>query len=106
MWTNVKIRLMTVLGGIVLAECGGSRGGSPGGASANGVSAQSAAPVAAAPVARAMAGKPIISNIFTAAPCALVDNGRVYVSTNMVFRMSNDMRKTQAIGDVGEPHRI
>ncbi|MEO7494796.1 MAG: glycoside hydrolase family 43 protein [Massilia sp.] len=68
----MNIRLMTVFGVIALAGCGGSGGGS---------TAISGSPQPAAPVAAAPLGKPIVSNIFTADPSALVDNGRVYVYT-------------------------
>ena len=60
----------------VAALCGCGGGGSGGGGAGTAPPAAPPAPIVLAPV-----GKPIVSNIFTADPSALVDNGRVYLYT-------------------------
>jgi arabinoxylan arabinofuranohydrolase len=67
----MNMRLMTLIGVAVLAGCGGGSGGA----------AAASAPLPTVPVLQSPVGKPIVSNIFTADPSALVDNGRVYLYT-------------------------
>ena len=62
--------ITTACGAALLAGCGGSGGGA---------SSAAPEPIQQVPVQQAPVGKPIVSNIFTADPSALVDNGRVYL---------------------------